>query len=94
MSSRVGPLVVGGIVVRLAWVIKRHGPEIREPAFQLLSIHRGDQRGAERVLFPGGGAVDQLARVWLFVQLHFLISLFWEATLGVPYQWWAIGRRR
>jgi len=88
MSSRVGPLVVGALLFWAGVVDQAPRPgefAIRHSWYFLFIV--ADQRGAERVLFRVAARLINW-RALVFVQLHFSDRVFWEATLGVPYQWW------
>ena len=89
IDSRVGPLVVGALLFGLAWWIKRHGPENSRsgiPGYFLFIVATSVVPSAFcfRVAAP---LINWRAFGFAFGFI-FLISLFWEATLGVPYQWW------
>jgi hypothetical protein len=87
--SRFAPLVVGAVLFGLAWWIKRHGPEATRAGFPgyfsfLMATSVVPSAFCSRVAAPW---INWRAFGFSF-SFIFLISLFWEATLGVPYQWW------
>lgn len=83
------PFVVGAVLFGLAWWIKRHGPEnLRSgiPGY-FLFIVAASVVPSVFCFRVAARLINWRAFAFAF-SFIFLISLFWEATLGVPYQWW------
>ena len=89
MDSRLGPLVVGAVMFGLAWWTKRQGPEnLRSgiPGYFLFIVATSVVPSA--FCFRVAARLINWRAFGFSFSFIFLISLFWEATLGVPYQWW------
>ena len=89
MDSRVAPLVVGAVLFDLAWWIKRHGREdLRSgiPGYFLFIVATNVVPSV--FCFRVAACLINWRAFGFSFSFIFLISLFWEATLGVPYQWW------
>jgi len=89
VSSPLSPVVCGALLFGLAWLIKRNAPEPYHsgiPGYFLFLLVAS--------VVPSALCFRIAARRinWRAFGFTFcfilLISLFWEGTLGVPYQWW------
>jgi hypothetical protein len=83
-------LVVGAVLFGIAWLIRRSVPSQSAAAFPgyflfLLMASIVPSLFCSRVAFQFINW-RALATAWLFI---LAISQFWEASLGVPYGWWA-----
>lgn len=83
-------IVVGTILFALAWMIRRQVPSQSGRAFPgyflfLLSASIIPSLFCSRVAFQFINW-RALTTSWLFI---LTISQFWEASLGIPYGWWA-----
>jgi hypothetical protein len=83
-------LAVGAVLFSIAWLIRRTVPSQSGTAFPgyflfLLIASIVPSLFCSRVAFQFVNW-RALATAWLFV---LVISQFWEASLGVPYGWWA-----
>jgi hypothetical protein len=82
-------VVCGALLFGLAWLVKRHGPEAYRaglPGYFLFLLAASIVPSA--VCFRIAARLINWRAFAFSFSFIFLISLFWEATLGVPYQWW------
>lgn len=89
LNSSLSPLLAGAVLFGLAWWIQRHAPgptRAAVPGYFLFLVAASvvPSMLCFRIAVRW---VNWRAFAFSFCFI-FLISLFWEATLGVPYQWW------
>ncbi len=73
-------LIAGAILYRRLFVLK--------PGFRIFRLPVGHWRARPAALLPSAMPVINWRAFSLTLLLILLISLLWEATLGVPYGWW------
>ncbi len=83
-------LVVGGVLFLISWLIRRSVPSQSGNAFPgyflfLLAVSIIPSLFCSRIAFQFINW-RAFALAWLFI---LGISQFWEASLGIPYGWWA-----
>jgi hypothetical protein len=95
VSLHPGSVIFGGVIFALGWFYKKFGPHPFHDGFPGYFLFQVAITITPSILFfPVANPYINWRAFSLAFVFMLLVSLFWEATIAVPYQWWGYQPRQ